>query len=385
MEANLFSLFFRPIFRAIVATWLVLAPIEPVAAGHAAGGACKSQSRLTIAAVGDLLFQPQLQQQARRQGRTFRKFWTDLEPLLRGAGITYGNIEGPVARRPQDGFASWHGRQRDGSWNNDLVPLLGFSYPASLIDDLLTSGFDVVSTANNHALDRGGQGVDLTIENLRARSLAFTGTRHSQEPTASWSTVIVSGPFRIAWLACTYGYNGNVDRHHQVLHCFRDRDELLAEVRRLAEDATIDAVVLTPHWGLEGVVRTQPEEEALAHDAVGAGALLVIGTHPHVVQRWEHVRRTDGREALVIYSTGNFISNQAKPAARTGIVALVDLVKARDGGAEIASAQFVLTRIEEEPSFRVVEDVTTILPAVLPGHLRMAADYHVKKQSCVDD
>jgi len=107
-----------------------------------------------------------------------------------------------------------------------------------------TSGVDVVSTANNHALDRHSLGADRTIESLDHYGLAHTGTRRS-DGSGSWYTTTTAGNIRIAWLACTYGTNGIRDAEHQVPGCYRDRSKVLSLVEELAHRQDIDVVFVS--------------------------------------------------------------------------------------------------------------------------------------------
>lgn len=311
---------------------------------------CEAGERIVVAAVGDLLFHNSLQRQALTSTGNYRQFWRALEPLLKSADITYGNLEGPVADgvslmgRPVKGA----GRRWDGNVYGAPVGALNFNYHPTLVDDLKVSGFDVVSTANNHAADRGALGMDRTVEALRGGSLAFTGTRsRSDAADQRWAVKTTASNFTVAWIACTYSTNGMPDRARQALNCYADRDRVLEEIRWNAVDPDVDAVILTPHWGIEKSTTPLKSDRAYARAAIEAGATAVIGTHPHVLQGWERIEAADGRHGLVVYSTGNFISNQVSDDQRTGIVALLELNRRTSGAkAEVSAAGFVPTWVE---------------------------------------
>jgi len=314
---------------------------------------CIEGERITIAAVGDLLFHKKLQVQAYRPGATFAKFFQPLSGLLKAADLLYGNLEGPAARGvTAGGRAVRDPGRRLGRVYNAVLKSLSFNYHPSVIADLKTVGFDVISTANNHALDRAGLGVTRTIEELDRQGLAFTGTRAKNDRSRPWHVVTRARGFRVAWLACTFSANGFSDRKGQLLYCYRDRDRVLAEIRKLAADSAIDAVMLTPHWGAEGSRRPVKRQRDLARDAIEAGATAVIGTHPHTLQPWQQVVTRSGRTGLVVYSTGNFVSNQRHLLERAGIVVALELVKPAQrqgvppGKARIAGAGFIPTWVE---------------------------------------
>lgn len=340
--------------RRRLAPLLALAVAQPAFAGDVTRmtfrAGCEAGDRIVIAAVGDLLFHNALQRQALTRGGSYRQFWQPLASVLEGADLTYGNLEGPVAEgvslmgRAVKGV----GRRWDGNVYGAPAGALNFNYHPSLIDDLRASGFDVVSTANNHAADRGALGMDRTVEALRAGGLAFTGTRaRADYPDHKWAVRTSVKGFTVAWIACTYSTNGMPDRSGQALNCYSGRDALLQEVRWNAADPDVDAVIVTPHWGVEKSPLPLKSDRDYARGLIEAGATAVIGTHPHVLQPWEKVQASEGREGVVIYSTGNFISNQVSDDQRTGIVASLELTRRTAGGkAELSAIGFVPTWVE---------------------------------------
>ena len=355
----------------VVAATAVFAPSSarpevrtpPISFRHA----CTEGQRVKIAAVGDLLFHNALQIKALAVGGSYRQFWGPVAQVLVEASVVYGNLEGTVAEGVafRTRLVVDPGRTVRTAVYGVPDQKLNFNYHASLVDDLVASGFKVVSTANNHALDRGGVGVDRTLAALRQKGLGVTGTRASDDLTGEMSAMVRAHGTTVAFLACT-AFTNWPDEHGQVLGCYHQRDEVLAAIRKLASNPIVDAVVLTPHWGIEGTHTPEDRQRLLAREAVEAGATVIVGTHPHVLQPWEKITADDGREALVIYSTGNFISGMTALEARHGIIAMISLVKIRGGKMHLAAAQYVQTFVSAAPWYRVAEDrgaSATMLPA----------------------
>jgi Bacterial capsule synthesis protein PGA_cap len=363
--------------------WFLVACFGSTAGVRAAGpllfrGACTANNpqadRIVIAGVGDLLFHEVLQRQALTPETNYTSYFASVAPVLTGADITYGNLEGPAAHGVVQGGreAKDPGRVYDGKVYGTAKDALIFNYHPSVVADLKAVGFSIVSTANNHAADRRALGIDRTIDALDAVGLSYTGTRRRTlladgrlggSLTGSWSTITeargpnVSG-MRVAWLACTFCTNSMPDPQAQVLLCYQQRDTVMAELKRLANDPSISAVILTPHWGDEGAARPKLSDRVYARAAIEAGAAAVIGTHPHVLQPWEHVTTSDGREGLVIYSTGNFLSNQHTTAQRSGVISLLELTRLPGHSkARLTAAGFVPTWVEKhnEAGHRIVE------------------------------
>jgi poly-gamma-glutamate synthesis protein (capsule biosynthesis protein) len=322
----------------------------PVIAGQA----------VTIAAVGDVLMHDPLQSYAAEQPEGFRALLARVSDLLQGADITFANLEGPAAinvyntgREAKDPGTRYDGRVYSG------YPM--FNYHPSLVADLKASGVDVLLTANNHSLDRQSLGVDRTIEAIAAAGLPYTGTRHRDAMSAPWyavtSATVAGKTWNVAWLGCTYGTNEIPDRNNQVLWCFEQQDEVLAEIRDLAARPDIAAVILAPHWGREYRHDPTDRQRKLAIAALEAGATAVIGTHPHVLEPFEIYRTSDGRETFVAYSLGNFISGQSSLARSSSVILLLALMPNAQGKLSLADVRFVPTRVVPEGGGHFVEAI----------------------------
>ncbi|MBI5535691.1 MAG: CapA family protein [Deltaproteobacteria bacterium] len=302
--------------------------------------ACDKGDRMVVAAVGDVLLHGGLQQQATTAENRFRSLWSDVEGLLKRADLTYANLEGPTA----SGVDSSGKAVKDPGFKFDGTVYTSypqFNYHPFLVDDLLTTGVDVVSTANNHALDRRWLGVDKTIGVLDAAGMAHTGTQASDALGGRWHTVTESAGFRLAWLSCTYATNGIPDTKKQVLNCTTQATEIETMVSELAADSTLDAVIVTPHWGTEYSANPASPEIKLGHRWLEAGATAIIGSHPHVLQPWEKYVTKDGRETFAIYSLGNFVSGQSQLARRSTLLLYMGLTRGEDGKVRINGVRYV--------------------------------------------
>jgi len=301
--------------------------------------ACDKGDRLTITAVGDVLLHGGLQQQATKREERFRSLWLGIEDLLGRGDITYANLEGPTAQ----GVNSYGKAVTDPGLKFDEVVYTSypmFNYHPSLLDDLMSTGVDVVSTANNHSVDRRALGVDRTLAALDERGLAHTGTRNSAGEGV-WYTTTESAGFQVAWLACTYATNGITDKNHQVLNCYSDAEKVSEVLAELVATPGIDAVIMNPHWGEEYSANPKGTEVKLAHKWLDAGATAIIASHPHVLQPWEKYTTADGREAFVIYSLGNFVSGQSQLARRSTLMLNLGLTRGEDGKVFVNGARFI--------------------------------------------
>lgn len=353
-------------------TWRLLVLLAALWAGPTQAQSCRPvieparacPNGLSIAAVGDMLLHRPLQARGYASPDGFRRIWLRAEPFLRRADIAYANLEGPVAAGITAGFAQ----------ANDPGPVLDgriytgyprFNYHARIAGQLKAAGFDIVSTANNHAMDRGPLGADRTLAALDAAGLAHTGTIRAGAPRAFVTHVPTrAGP--VAFIACSYDTNGISDPGRQVLRCFRDRAELLALTAQQANRPDVAAVIVTPHWGTEYSHSPNWQQRDLARALAAAGATAIIGAHPHVIQPMEWLDGPRGR-VLVAYSTGNFVSAQLNSLSRrTGILAWLDLCPTAGRRHSVASAGWlplVMYRTDQGPWLDVAGTGATGLSA----------------------
>jgi poly-gamma-glutamate synthesis protein (capsule biosynthesis protein) len=288
--------------------------------------ACATGATLRLAFVGDVLLHKQLQDYGYKYG--FDALWSQPAQYLRAADLAIANLEGPVA----PGMTEARTRVADpGPVMDNLVysgfPL--FNYHPVVLRDLVAAGVDLVTTANNHVFDRGREGAEATLAELARAGLPAVGsvTREGRREFVHRRATALG---TIAFIACTYGTNGFTDARDQVIWCFAEQDRLVALVRREAADPTVAGVIVLPHWGTEYASRQNAGQEHLARALVAAGAMAVIGTHPHAVQPITTETRGDGARALVAYSTGNFVSTQGFEPSAYEAMALLDVCQ---GGA----------------------------------------------------
>lgn len=322
-----------------------------LAAGHAEAqvcaprdlppvNACAQGGQVTLAVAGDVLVHQALAVRGYRRG--FSSLWGVAEPILRAADLALVNLEGPVAA----GFARGGRRVADpGPVFDDVVytDYPAFNYHPVLIDALRGAGVDVVTTANNHSLDRGPGGLEATLGALDAAGMRHVGAVRGGEPV--WQALrMQTSAGALSLVACTYSTNGIADPRRQVPMCYADRAGLLALVR--AEAARGAGVLVLPHWGQEYQLQPDSSQRALARDLAAAGAMAVIGTHPHVPQPWEMLDGPAGR-VPVVYSTGNFIAAQPPLERATGLIAWAELCRGPRGPL-VAALGYVPIQMEFE-------------------------------------
>ncbi|MGA3048996.1 MAG: CapA family protein [Terracidiphilus sp.] len=232
--------------------------------------------------------------------------FSDVSDVFEKADFGFVNMETPVAP------AHSHGSK----------PFM-FDAPVALIDGLKASGIKIVSFANNHVMDQGWPGFIETREHLRDEGMLFAGSGDTAAQT--WQPVITqANGIRVGWLGMTRWLNGNRnpdkdDQPHVNFFPYpgesggasgADEKQVLDAVK--AARAQCDFLVVSIHWGIEYAPAPRPEDVEMAHKMLEAGASVIVGHHPHVLQPVETYTTQDGRNTVIFYSLGNFLSNQSR-------------------------------------------------------------------------
>jgi poly-gamma-glutamate synthesis protein (capsule biosynthesis protein) len=219
-------------------------------------------------------------------------------PLFRSADLAFVNLESPFS-------------DRGPIWRTELV----FHAEPATIQTLVDAGIDIVSTANNHARDCGARGVEFTLDWLARHGIAATGSARSAEELRQGVTLERNG-LRFGFLAYTYDQtNGNhpkLDDRIALIDVGRMQQEVAGLCRRA------DSVIVSMHHGFEYWTKPSDAQVEFSRAAIDAGARLVIGHHPHVVQPAEVYR-----DGLILYSLGNLVFDQRRPDTQQGLVAEV--------------------------------------------------------------
>jgi poly-gamma-glutamate synthesis protein (capsule biosynthesis protein) len=204
----------------------------------------------------------------------------DVADWLAAADLTVGNLEGYITAHPPAAATSTSGPDQP-----IYLPM-----PVTAVATLRRAGFDILSVANNHSQDGGPDGLAETVRHLQNGGLTAIGV-----PQQAALIREVRG-VRLAFLA----FN-TVSTPEMVA----DWDMATAVAAIAAARQQADAVIVNIHWGQEYEARAAPVQERLAQTLLAAGADLIVGHHPHVVQP---IQVTD--TAVVAYSLGNLLFDQ---------------------------------------------------------------------------
>jgi len=203
-----------------------------------------------------------------------------------------------------------------------------FNTPDDYVAALKNAGFDFLVTSNNHCLDRGESGVLRTLEILQSTGIPSTGTFKSQSDRDSVRIISLNG-ISIAILNYTYGTNGMpVPKGKEWLVNLIDTALIKSDIEK-AVSYSPDLITVFYHFGTEYKREPDAYQKKIVEFTKRAGADLIIGSHPHVIERMEFFSALGGRldTGYVVYSLGNFLSNQQWRYSDAGVIVNLDIEK----------------------------------------------------------
>lgn len=295
------------------------------------------EDTVRIAVVGDLMcHSTQFQAAKTSNGYDFRPAFQAVKPYLSAADLTFGNLE-TVTAGASETFTGY--------------PM--FNTPVEYLDALSDAGFDVLTTANNHSLDRRFPGVERTIEALEARGLLHTGTARTAEERERRLIVTVKG-LRLGILAYTYGTNGiPMPQGKPFAVNLMDTLVMAGDIRKARTEGA-EAIAVFLHWGLEYERLPNANQKTIAEFLARQGVSLVMGSHPHVLQPAGWIG-APGTGSLVIYSLGNFFSGQRRAYTDAGIILQLSLFRDRTTGkVRTGDVRFIPTYVSTLNGYRIL-------------------------------
>jgi hypothetical protein len=308
---------------------------------------------VTISAVGDIMaHQSNLNNAYSPKTGTydFTGFLEYVKPYLTEADLTIGNFE-TVTAGPKTGYTSYP----------------SFNTPDAILPALAGAGFDILSTANNHCLDRGISGLTRTIQMINKNKMLNIGS--STNGKNKYVIKDING-IKLGILSYSGMYNGldkKLSAAQKATYLSPINELQIQKDIKAAKADKADAVIVIVHWGTEYKRTPDNSQTALAKKMLSWGADIILGSHPHVIQKSEIVK-VNGKDKFIIYSMGNFISGYRrvdkanrpnKIYTEDGIIVNLKLEKDASNSIVIKSVDYVPTWVDKyyvnnRPVFKII-------------------------------
>ncbi len=306
------------------------------------------QDSVELVFAGDAM-QHKAQLEAAKQADgtySFDECFASIAPYVQEADYAVVNLETPIGGTPYSGY-----------------PMFGA--PDSYSNALQKVGFDLMLTANNHALDKRDKGVKRTLDILDQQGLDHVGTyRNKADREKALPFIKDINGFKIAFLNYTYGTNG-ITVQNDVVVDYIDKTKIKKDIAEARANGA-EVICVCMHWGVEYVLLPNAQQKDLANFLTEQGVDLIIGGHPHVIQpmemRWS---KAHNKKVFLVYSLGNLISNMTTQNTRGGALAKVKLTRNENGKPVVDSASYRLVFTLQpgggNKNFRIipVEDYTS--------------------------
>lgn len=269
---------------------------------------------VTLSFAGDLMCHtPQISNAKKSDGTyDFNPSFKEITPFLSAADVTMANLECTFAGkgRPYGGYPA-------------------FNSPDEYLEAIKNSGIDFLVTSNNHSMDTGEEGLQRTLKKVRENGFASTGTFDSQRDRDSIRVLDVKG-VKIAVLNYTYGTNGAYPSQSKKWMLNVADSALVRKDVLRARSMNPDIVLVFYHWGIENKQSPVAQQDTMFHWAADAGADLIIGAHPHVLEPVTYYKTATNAKldsGLVAWSLGNFLSNQYWRYTDAGLILNLSIEK----------------------------------------------------------
>lgn len=270
---------------------------------------------VNILFVGDIMFDRKVEVQMEKNGYDYP--FKKIKNFLNQSDFVFGNLEGPISKNPEKFSLS----------------AMTFAFSDKTIEPLVSSNFRVLSLANNHTLNMYGGGLEETKMILKQAGIDWVG-----DP-----------------LACSNDY---VEKENLIFMAFNTTfsecksDTITGIVERTKKENPDKFFVVSVHWGEEYKTESSWAQKQLAHEVVDAGADLIIGHHPHVVQEYEKYK-----DKMIFYSLGNFIFDQYfSEATQQGLAVRLEIY-----GEKIIYRIFPIESIVSQPQLMDKEKAKSFL------------------------
>lgn len=262
---------------------------------------CHGESEVTLLFVGDLMQHSPQFMRARQPDGSFNYdvCFEEVKPYIEAADFAIGNLEVTLGGPPYTGYPC-------------------FSAPDDWLRAIKATGFDILTTSNNHCLDRGRRGLERTLLMTDSLHLLTLGTyRNDSERQQRYPLVVEKSGIRFVFLTYTYDMNGFEVEAPNVVNVIdtlmMKRDILVARSLRP------DVLIAIMHWGTEYKLRPDSDQRFYAKWLLDQGVDHIIGGHPHVIQPTDHFPCSDRPDYhIVVWSQGNFTSNMSAPHTTEG-------------------------------------------------------------------
>ena len=284
-------------------------------------GCAFAETRARFIFIGDIMVHDQQLDAARKKDGTydFSPSFRRVKPLLKNSFLV-GNLETV--------FAGTGKKLRYAGFPFFNTPDV---FTENLVDDLEV---DLLTLANNHIFDRGADGARRTTEILDSAGIPWIGLGVGDIPSND-AILLDNNGIRAAFVNHSYGSNEWPKSSDVHLNVTNESD--ITQSMKRAKELSPDVIIALFHWGNEYHYKPNVHQKKAADTAFNNGASLVVGTHPHVLQPVEVIKKESNDIKAVAWSLGNFVSFQRTLPRERSVILSAEFVKNDEGETRLAN------------------------------------------------
>lgn len=262
--------------------------------------------QVSLVAVGDNLIHNSIYNSSYQDGTyDFNPIYQEIKPYIKSHDIAFVNQETIL-----------------GGSTLGLSSYPRFNSPFEIGDALIDCGFNLISLANNHSLDRREEAIENSLGYWSKQNVIYSGTETSEEKKIK---IFVKNNIKFAFVAYTYGTNGiPIPNGKDYLVNLYSPEIAKSDVESIKDK--VDVIIVSMHWGNEYKHNPSPLQTEQAEYLSSLGVDLIMGHHPHVIQPIR-VIETEKQKTIVVYSLGNFLSDQIGIECLIGMAFSIEITK----------------------------------------------------------
>lgn len=294
-----------------------------------ANGEIIRTSTARIAAVGDILCQMDMIEDARsNETYDFSSMFSNISKFVKNSDLAIGTLETNFV----DGKYSGIGK---------------YNSPIEFLAAIKQSGIDLVSLAHNHELDYGTEGLNETVAKVQNQGMSITGIANNKENENQEFTGIIKevNGIKIAFIGYTYGLSNENELTEEEKSVANIYSEELAKKDLEYAKGNSNYIIAIMHWGDVNTSTISEYQNNITAFLVNNGVDMILGTHPAVVEPMKIIQNTEGKNILVAYSLGNYISTLNYENADVELILNIQIAKTSD------SDKAVLQKVDYTPIY----------------------------------
>lgn len=297
----------------------------------------KKDGVATIMLTGDIMCQTYQQKRVKsRYGKyNFNDEFYYVKNTLSKADLVVGNLETTLCES-----ASYMSEESNVEGHPNC------NAPSTFLGALRYAGYDVLMCSNNHCCDCGVKGIYQSVEHMNQYGLIHTGL-FTDEYEPRYVIVKVDG-IKVGFVSYSTLFNSRnkyLTSEGQDILLNRFSQGAVEKDVEAAKEAGAEYIIGYIHWGKEYTTEITDSQKQNAKYMADAGVDMIIGSHPHVIQKFDHVYSESGKKVPVMYSMGNFVSQmESHDASKDAIIIRVKLKKNSDGKAYVAAKSYIPCR-----------------------------------------